>query len=191
MKVVGVDIETTGLDQAKGHRIIEIAMITAEVDFAKYGEVKVVESYVQQVNPLRGIDPEAEAVHKIPLSSLLDKPHWEDVAPQIAERIRTANVLVAHNMAFDGPFIAAELMRIGIMPPVVPVFCTMENARWATGPGKLPKLSELAWSLGVDYDHKKAHAAEYDVLVTLQCLRNGGYRNLYQIPTLVAAKEAA
>ena len=183
MKLLGIDTETTGLEQAKGHRIIEIAMILVDFD----GSRMVKEDHlIQRINPERSIDPEAQAVHKIGLGDLIGKPTWTHVAPSVVKMMKRADVLVAHNMAFDGPFIAAELLRIGLTPPPAQVFCTMENARWATGHGKLPKLSELCWSLFVDYDPKKAHAAEYDVLVMLQCLKRGLASGHFSIPTLSA-----
>jgi DNA polymerase-3 subunit epsilon len=187
MKLLGIDTETTGLEQAKGHRIIEIAMILVQFDGSK---MQVEDRLIQRINPERSIDPDAQAVHKIGAADLVGKPTWNHVAPSIVNMMNRADVLIAHNMAFDGPFIAAELLRIGITPPSVPVFCTMENARWATGHGKLPKLSELCWSLFVDYDPAKAHAAEYDVLVMLQCLKRGLASGHYQIPVLTARKAA-
>jgi DNA polymerase-3 subunit epsilon len=183
MKVIGVDTETTGLDQAKGHRIIEIAMVLADIDPTK-PEIEVLDKYVQRINPERAIDPDAEAVHKIGISELVGKPTWNRVAPAIVDWMKRGEILVAHNMAFDGPFIAAELMRVGIMPPTPPVFCTMENARWATAFGKYPRLAELCWSLTIDYDRSLAHAAEYDVMVTLKCLHRGLKRNFYDISSV-------
>lgn len=187
MNVTGIDIETTGLEQAKGHRIIEIAMISVDMNPVT-GDYTEQSRYVARINPERMNDPEAEAVHKISITELAGKPVWKTLAPEVLKRLKGTEILVAHNMAFDGPFIAAELLRIGLVPPTFPVFCTMENARWATGPGKMPKLQELAWSLGVEYDVSLAHAAEYDVLVTLDCLAKGVRRKLYDLPIL---KEAA
>lgn len=187
MKVTGIDIETTGLDQSAGHRIVEVAMITVDFDDHK---MSVVDRYVQRVNPERMNDPAAEAVHKIAITELIGKPLWPEVAPELLKHLKGTELLIAHNMAFDGPFIAAELLRVRLMPPAFPVFCTMENARWATGPGKLPKLQELAWSLGVTYDPNKAHAAEYDVMITLECFKRGVRRGFFELPEL-RAKEAA
>ena len=85
-------------------------------------------------------------------------------------------------MGFDGPFIAAELNRIGVNVPDVHSFCTMENARWACPDGKLPRLGELCFAMGVDYDPAKAHAAEYDVQVMMDCYFKGLLRGFYQLP---------
>lgn len=187
MKLLGVDTETTGLEQAKGHRIVEIAMVLVNFDGVNMTRE---DHFVQRINPERAIDPEAQAVHKIGIADLIGKPTWNHVAPKVVQMMRRADVLIAHNMGFDGPFIAAELLRVGLTPPDVRTFCTMENARWATGHGKLPKLSELCWSLFVDYSPSKAHAAEYDVLVMLQCLKRGIASGHYRIPALTAQAAA-
>jgi hypothetical protein len=58
----------------------------------------------------------------------------------------------------------------------------MENARWACPDGKLPRLGELFFALGVSYERAKAHAAEYDIEVTMACLFRGLDRGFYQLP---------
>ena len=105
MRVLGIDTETTGLEQAKGHRIIEIAMVMVELDPARPEPPlylpPAVEKFVQQINPERSIDPEAEAVHKIGIAQLVGKPNWNAVAPNIAAMMKKADIIVAHNMAFS------------------------------------------------------------------------------------------
>lgn len=177
MKIIGLDTETTGLDQEKGHRIIEIALLTYDLDTHK-----LVDRWVQRIDPERAIDPGAQAVHGIGYSDLVGCPKWDDLAPEIAKRLGTAGLLVAHNMGFDGPFIAAELVRVGIDVPNVHSLCTMENARWATPDGKSPRLGELCFALGVDYDPAKAHGADYDVQVMMDCFFKGLDRGFYELP---------
>lgn len=180
MIITGIDVETTGLEQTKGDRIIEIAMITVEKKGEHYG---LVSTWVQRIDPLRAIDPAAEAVHHINISSLRGCPTWDTVAPEVMQRLGTTETLVAHNMDFDGPFVGGELLRVGLTPPSsVKTFCTMANARWAHPTGKLPKLQELCFALDVPYDLAQAHAAKYDVLVMLQCLKKGVQRGFYQLP---------
>jgi len=177
MKIIGLDTETTGLEQEKGHRIIEIAMLTYELETQA-----LVDRYVIRIDPERAIDPMAQAVHGISYTDLIGEPKWNAVAEEIAKRMSTADLLVAHNMGFDGPFIAAELMRVGIEVPDVHSLCTMENARWATPDGKLPRLGELCFALNVAYDTAKAHGADYDVQVTMACFFKGLARGFYKLP---------
>ncbi|WP_265452865.1 exonuclease domain-containing protein, partial [Klebsiella pneumoniae] len=58
----GIDIETTGLDVYSGHKIIEIALVSYELETSrKINEVSL------RFNPRRNIDAKAQAVHHISL----------------------------------------------------------------------------------------------------------------------------
>lgn len=177
MKIIGLDTETSGLEQEKGHRIIEIALLTYDFE-----SQKLLDRYVQRIDPERAIDPGAQAAHGISYSELVGQPKWEEVAQEIADRMSTGDLLIAHNMGFDGPFIAAEMSRIGVNVPDIHSLCTMENARWACPDGKLPRLGELCFALGTDYDPAKAHGADYDTLVMMDCFFKGLLRGFYQLP---------
>ncbi len=186
MIIGAVDTETTGLDQEKGHRIVEIC-------FRLYDSVTrdLTGSFIQRIDPQRSIDAKAQAVHHISAADLIGKPTWEHVAPEIADIMSNIDVMVAHNMPFDGPFIALELARVGIEVPKVQTYCTMENARWATPLGKNPNLGELCFALGVDYNPDAAHAADYDVDVMVECLFKGIDRGFYTLPEVKAVSHAA
>lgn len=147
-----LDTETTGLNQATGDKIIEIALLSYNLETKQ-----LVDRYVQRIDPDRPIDPSAQAVHGISYEELIGQPKWEDVVDDIYGRLAESNLLVAHNFGFDGPFIAGELMRVGKSIPMVGSFCTMENGRWATFDGKLPKLGELCFTLDVNYDLSLIH----------------------------------
>lgn len=175
--IAGCDLETTGLSQEKGHRIIEICVQLWDVD-SRQRKL----DFTQRVNPMRTIDPKAEAVHGISLADLVDEPTWEEVAPKIGKILKHSQLLVAHNMEFDGPFMGAELLRVGEPIPDIQSFCTMAEGRWACASGKMPKLSELCWSLNVPFDADSAHAASYDVERMMQCLFKGIDLGLYTLP---------
>lgn len=177
MRIIGLDTETTGLEQERGHRIIEIAMLTYELETQT-----LVDRYVMRFDPERSIDPGAEAAHGISYSELIGEPKWVDHAEEVAKRMSTADLLIAHNMGFDGPFLAAEFLRLGIEVPDVHSLCTMENARWACPDGKLPRLGELCFALNVPYDPAKAHGAQYDVEVMMACFFRGFSRGFYRLP---------
>lgn len=176
------DIETTGLRQEDGHRIIEVA-----VGLWRYlpgtAPRKVGKTWVQRIDPKRDIDPGAQAVHGISRASLVGSPVWEDVAPKLHKILKATDVLIAHNIEFDGPFIALELVRTGYSIPAFQTFCTMKNGRAATSMGKVPNLSELCWATGVDYDPDAAHAADYDVECTEQAYWNGLQTGLFECPS--------
>lgn len=173
--ILGVDTETTGVELDKGDKIIEIALIKYDFDGKKIDE------YVRRIDPERSINPKAQAVHGIAYSDLIGCPKFEDLAGEVAERVNEASLLIAHNFAFDGPFIATELKQSGYEVDLVSSFCTMENGRWATFDGKYPKLAELCRALGVDYDTSAAHAASYDVDVMMQCFFKARQRGFFQV----------
>lgn len=176
-KITVLDTETTGLKQEKGARIIEIAFLTYSLET---GELT--DTWIKRFDPQCPIEPGAQAIHGISYSDLVGEPIWEDLAGEIAERMGQADLLVAHNMGFDGPFIAAELLRCGVAIPDVYSLCTMTSGRWACADGKSPTLGELAFALGVDYDTSKAHGAGYDTSVTAGCFFAGFKRGFYKLP---------
>lgn len=181
----GCDLETTGFQASKGHRIVEICLSMWDVA----ARIKL-RHWTFRVNPLRDIPAAASNVHKIYTEDLVDAPTWEKVAPAVNAVLQKTDLLVCHNVGFDGPFLGEELLRVGQRPPNVPTFCTMENARWATGTGKNPKLAELAWALKVPFDPNEAHAADYDVDAMMKCLWSGMDRGLFKLPIAIPARAA-
>lgn len=173
--ICGLDLETTGFVYEKGHRIIEVCL-------SLYSEATKthIYTYTQRINPGRSIPPDATAVHGITSDMLTGMPSISEVAPKIQKILGKSHLLVIHNAGFDVPFIASELEACGLeIPAHLEVVCTMEGARWATADGKNPKLAELCYALNVDYDTSKAHAAEYDVEVMMQCWMKGRELGLF------------
>ena len=176
MKITGLDTETTGLHPDKGDRIIEVCAIQVDT------ETKEKKLFERRINPrTKQIAPEATAVHHITNDDLVDEPFFEDIADELADLLDESDLLVCHNLQFDGSFLIAEFERMSKPVPDVEGFCTMETGRWATGTGKLPSLQELCFTCGVTYEPEKAHAAKYDVKKMLECLFLGlrkGWFNL-------------
>lgn len=171
MICIGIDTETTGLEQAAGHRIIEIC--ASIYDVQSPSQYRLVKTWTQRINPLREIDKGAQAVHGISLFDLKDEPEWEEVAPVVRKILGLADLVVAHNAAFDMPFIVHELIRVKLDVPDFNVYCTMEHGRNTTPYGKLPNLGEFCFAYGINYDATEAHSAEYDVGVMMQAFFNG------------------
>lgn len=176
------DIETTGLDAQKGHRIIEVALSCWAYDLTTKKRRQLARPYIQRINPERDIDPAAQAVHKIALSDLRGKPKWKEVAPIVHKILSRTQVFVAHNAAFDSVFVALELARIGLSVPNFQVYCTMESGKLATGMGKAPNLGELAYACGREYDPEEAHSALYDTTLLTECYWHGVDRGLFCDP---------
>lgn len=184
LNILVCDTETTGLDQAKGHRLIEVGFVLFEYNTViKTGRPK--GKYVQRIHPQRTISPDAQAVHGISIEDLEGCPVWEDVAPKISEVMSKGDILVAHNAQFDAPFLALELARVGQDIPDVEVFCTMENGRFATPTGKVPSLQELAFAFGYEYDLAKAHGAEYDLILAAKCMFAGLKRGFFDLSSII------
>src|SRR3546814_188306 len=102
MRQIIFDTETTGLDPAQGHRIVEIGCVEI-VNRAVTGN-----NLHIYLNPDRDSDPEALAVHGLTTEFLADKPRFPEVAEQFLEFIQGAEI-IAHNAAFDVKFFNAEL----------------------------------------------------------------------------------
>src|SRR4051812_38939474 len=106
MREIVFDTETTGLDPANGHRLIEIGCIEL-INRIPSGQV-----FHRYVNPERDVPAEAFAIHGISGDSLKDKPRFATIADELIAFFGDAP-LVAHNALFDLGFINAELERAG------------------------------------------------------------------------------
>jgi DNA polymerase-3 subunit epsilon len=104
-----LDTETTGLDHAGGHRIIEIACVELH-DLLPTGR-----SFHRYIDPQREIDPDAQRVHGISSAFLAGKPRFADteVANEFLSFIEGAS-LIAHNAGFDRGFLDNELRLAGL-----------------------------------------------------------------------------
>ena len=177
--IAGLDLETTGLDQTEGHRIIEVALVIYELGTGKErGRIE------QRINPMRGIDPKAQAVHGICAEDLIGKPQWETVGHGVSNLISRCQYVVAHNgIGFDAPFLWGEFERIGVALPSVPIIDTMIQGRWATPDGAVPNLEALCFACNVEYDRNKAHGATYDVSVMMACFFKQYERGFFTLPS--------
>ncbi|MCZ2441830.1 MAG: DNA polymerase III subunit epsilon [Burkholderiales bacterium] len=156
-RLVFLDTETTGLDADKGDRIVEI------------GCVEMVERRLSgrtlhlYLNPGRSSHPEALKVHGLSDAFLADKPTFADVAGQLLDFVRGAE-LVIHNAAFDVGFVDAELARARrgrIADVVTGVVDTLAMAR-DLYPGKANSLDALCRRLEVDASARTLHGALVD-----------------------------
>jgi DNA polymerase III subunit epsilon len=157
MRRVVLDTETTGLNAGLGDRIIEVGCIeilnrrVTENHFHRY------------VNPERRSEEGALRVHGITGEFLQDKPKFGEIAAELLDYIRGAE-LVIHNAAFDLEFLNAELARIG-QPPVedhcLGVVDSLALAR-ELHPGKKNSLDALCERYQVDNAHRTLHGALLD-----------------------------
>ena len=175
MRQIVLDTETTGIDPAQGHRIIEI------------GCVEVVERqltgrhYHVYVNPEREVEAEAISVHGITNEFLADKPLFRDVAEEFFRFIEGAE-LVIHNAAFDVGFMDSEFGRLKprrITADHCSIVDTLAIAR-KKHPGQKNSLDALCKRYGVDNSSRELHGALLDaeILADVYLLMTGGQTDL-------------
>ena len=161
MREVVLDTETTGLDPADGHRIIEIGCVEL-IDHFPTGR-----SFQCYVNPERDMPPEAERVHGITGAFLADKPLFSAVVKKLMDFLDDAP-LVIHNAAFDLKFLNAELARIG-GEAIAPgrAIDTIELAKLKF-PGARYSLDELCKRFAIDLTVRTKHGALLDAELLAQ-----------------------
>jgi len=105
IEAVAIDVETTGLSPACGHRVIEIAAV--RVSGKGLGE-----AYHSLIDCGRKISPNARKVHGITDAMLRGQPLPELAFDNFRQFVGNSD-LVAHNAAFDGAFLRHEFGRLG------------------------------------------------------------------------------
>lgn len=155
MRELVLDTETTGLDPADGHRIVEIGAVEL-VNHMPTGR-----TYHQYINPQRDMPQGAFEVHGISAEFLADKPVFRDVAAEFVAFCGNAR-LVIHNAAFDMKFLNAELTRAGFSAlPHDRALDTLAIARQRF-PGSPASLDALCRRFGIDNAARTKHGALLD-----------------------------
>lgn len=156
MRRIVLDTETTGLEPAEGHRIIELACLELA------GRRPTGRHFHRYVNPQRAIDVAATQVHGLTHDDLADKPKFEDIADEFLDFVSGCELLI-HNAPFDVGFLNAELERIGRprLDAVCTVSDTLELAR-EMHPGKKNSLDALCERYAVDHSNRTLHGALLD-----------------------------
>ncbi|MFW5815265.1 MAG: DNA polymerase III subunit epsilon [Wenzhouxiangella sp.] len=159
MRQIVLDTETTGLEHADGHRIIEIGCL--EINDRRITE----RHYHVYLNPERAVETGALHVHGITDDFLADKPRFGDIAEDFLAFIRDAELII-HNAPFDVGFLNAELARLGGSEPVrieqvASVLDTVVLAR-ELHPGQRVSLDALCKRYEIDNSRRDLHGALLD-----------------------------
>ncbi|GAA4933085.1 ATP-dependent Lhr-like helicase [Actinomycetospora succinea] len=154
-----VDVETTGLASARGHRVVEIAIVACRPD----GSVE--DFWHTLLDPGRDVGP--TWIHGLDMTDVVGAPSFADVAGDVAVRLE-GRVVVAHNAPFDMGFLHAEFDRAGHPLPPVPSLCTMALAD-RTAPHAGRSLADACGAHGVELEN--AHSAREDALATAALFR--------------------
>ena len=100
-----LDTETTGLDPAQGHRLVEIGCIEL-LNRIPTGAV-----FHAYLNPERDMPAEAFAIHGLSADFLKGHKRFAEVVDEFLVFIGDDTPLVIHNAGFDHGFLNAELKR--------------------------------------------------------------------------------
>lgn len=171
MRQIVLDTETTGIDPAEGHRIIEIGCVEL------FERQLTGRHYHVYINPDREVEEEAISVHGITNEFLADKPRFAEIAQEFFEFIEGAE-LVIHNAAFDVGFMDAEFARLKPVRKVADHCGVLDSLAVARRkhPGQKNSLDALCKRYGVDNSNRELHGALLDaeILADVFLLLTGG-----------------
>ena len=155
MREIVFDTETTGLDPANGHRIVEIGCVEL------LNAIPTGETFHAFIDPGRDMPEEAFRVHGISAEFLTGKPVFADIAADFLKFAGGAKI-VAHNAEFDMRFLNAELALLEIAPIASDrVIDTLALAR-RKYPGAANSLDALCARYGIDASRRTKHGALLD-----------------------------
>lgn len=176
MRQVVLDTETTGLDPAQGHRVIEIGCV--EIVNRKLTN----KHFHCYLNPDREIDAAAIEVHGITSAFLADKPRFYQLEQEFLDFVRGAE-LVIHNAPFDIGFLDAELARSDAGNQQMSAHCGVLDSLLLARekhPGQRNNLDALCKRYGIDNTQRTLHGALLDaeILADLYLVMTSGQRDL-------------
>jgi DNA polymerase III subunit epsilon len=154
MREIILDTETTGLDPAAGHRIVEIAALEL-VHHVPTGR-----RFHCYVNPERDMPADAYAVHGLSAEFLAGHQPIGAVIDELLEFVGDAP-LVIHNAEFDIAFLNAELALLG-RPKLTSLFTDTLSLARKRFPGAPASLDALCRRFTIDLAARDKHGAEID-----------------------------
>jgi len=158
MRQVILDTETTGLEVAQGHRVIEIGCVEL-VNRRPTGH-----TFHRYLNPERPIDPGAQAVHGLSLEFLSGHPVFKEVVDEFVAFVSGAELII-HNAPFDVGFIDHEFGRLPPPQRLLTDSCTILDTLVLAKqlhPGQRNSLDALCKRYGVDATSRELHGALLD-----------------------------
>lgn len=167
-----LDTETTGLEPAQGHRVIEIGCV--EILHRRLTGHR----FHRYLQPDRDSDPAALEVHGLDRAFLADKPRFAEVAADFLDFVRGAELII-HNAPFDLGFLDHELARLGNgygrMADHCTVLDTLQLAR-QRHPGQKNTLDALCKRYAIDNSQRTLHGALLDaeILAEVYLAMTGG-----------------
>ena len=155
MREIVLDTETTGLDPAQGHRLVEVGCIEL-LNRIPTGAV-----FHAYLNPERDMPAEAFAIHGLSYEFLKTHKRFADIVDEFLGFIGDAP-LVIHNAGFDHGFLCAELKRVEralIARERLVDTLMLARRKYPAGPNR---LDDLCTRYGIDNSHRTKHGALLD-----------------------------
>ncbi|MDO6597621.1 exonuclease domain-containing protein [Oceanihabitans sp. 2_MG-2023] len=154
------DLETTGINISKD-RIVEISILKVFPDGKQ-------ESKTWKVNPEMHIPEEVTLIHGISNEDVADKPTFKELAKEIHNVIKDADLGGFNSNRFDIPLLAEEMLRADVdfdmknrvSIDVQTIFHKMEQ-----------RTLVAAYKFYCDKDLTDAHSAEADTNATFEVLK--------------------
>lgn len=185
MREIVFDTETTGLDPAKGDRVVEIGAVEI-LNLIPTGRI-----FHVYIDPERDIPEEAFRVHGLSREFLAQHKKFAEIAQEFVDFIEDSP-LVAHNAEFDVRFINAEFATLSI-PSLAParIVDTLAMAR-RLHPGSPASLDALCQRYGVDSSRREKHGALLDagLLAEIYAELRGGRQAALSLSAMNVSRRA-
>lgn len=155
LREIVLDTETTGLDPADGHRIVEVAAIEL-IDRLPTGR-----NFQTYLDPERDVPEEARRVHGLTREFLAGHPTFAEAADELLAFL-AESPLVIHNAAFDLRFLNAELTRLRREPIASSRVVDTLLLAQRRFPGAPASLDALCRRFAIDASARTLHGALLD-----------------------------
>ncbi|CAK8162382.1 DNA polymerase III subunit epsilon [Candidatus Xenohaliotis californiensis] len=160
MREIVLDLETTGIDPAKGEKIIEIGCIEL------YNKIITGIEFHAYVNPKKEITAESYRIHGISNKNLIDKPIFAKISNSLLEFIKNDS-LVIHNAGFDIKFLNHELQNCSMHKLTNEIIDTLSISR-KKFPGSPVSLDALCKRFNINSTARIKHGALLDAKLLAQ-----------------------
>lgn len=176
MRQIVLDTETTGLETALNHRLVEIGAVEL-VERKRSGR-----RFHTYLNPERDVPQKATEVHGLTQEFLANHPKFAEVAEDFLQFVQGAQLII-HNASFDIGFLNHELGRLGEKAVLVTDHCTVLDTLALAKelhPGQRNSLDSLCKRYGIDNRHRELHGALLDaeLLTDVYLTMTGGQGDL-------------
>jgi len=160
VKIIVIDLETTGLYPERGDRIVEIGAVPVIGN-----EILVNEGFETFVDPGIPIPPHITEITSITDEMVRDAPPIEDVLPRFIAYIEDFP-LVAHNAPFDIGFLQLYLKKLGLKPLTNKIIDTVTLSKKVFYESSRHNMDAVLRRLGIEHEKSRRHRSMEDAYLT-------------------------